>query len=458
MPTQLNVTDPGEHVPEVERSIRTTKERTRSTTQSLPYKCYPRLLIKGIVRASTFNLNAFPARHGISRTLSPRNIVTGLPNLDYRRIRIHPGSYAQVHVDSTQTNTQKRRTIGAIALHQANENGSWYFMSLHMGEKIHSNNCVELPITDTVIDAVNARGREENQPIIKDGTPIFEWRKDIPFNDDDKESADEDSDREYNPEDAAFGDDHDNNPGDDSHDDEESHPSVDEDEIGNAPFDSDHDDDNNDDDSINDKDQRSVREVADEGASTSEDDNESNIGDEIDPHSEDIMHGDDIQDPPEVFPHDDSESNNQDERSAQSEHDNENETIEEPIMVGGHSLRGNRQRNYDHRFAFLQHAVNTIDKGERISNRVLKECYNQTVNICMTQMTAKRGIVMYGKRAVDAIFKEFAQLDDLNVFGPLDPSKLTRAQKRMALRAIVLVKEKRCRKIKGRTVADGRPQ
>ena len=170
------------------------------------------------------------------------------------------------------------------------------------------------------------------------------------------------------------------------------------------------------------------------------------------------MHGDDTQDPPEVFPHDDSEPSNQDERSAQSELDNKNETIEEPVMVGGYSLRGNQQRNYDHCFAFLQHAVNTIDKGEHISDKVLKEYYNETVNICTTQMTVKKGTATYGKRAVDAIFKEFAQLDDLKVFGLLKPSKLTRAQKRMALRVIVLVKEKRCGKIKGCTVADGRPQ
>lgn len=64
-----------------------------------------------------------------------------------------------MHVDSLPTNSQKARTVGAIALHQANENGSWYFMSLTTVECIHSNNWVELPITDAVVDAI--RGQEE---------------------------------------------------------------------------------------------------------------------------------------------------------------------------------------------------------------------------------------------------------------------------------------------------------
>jgi hypothetical protein len=49
-------------------------------------------------------------------------------------------------------------------------------------------------------------------------------------------------------------------------------------------------------------------------------------------------------------------------------------------------------------------------------------------------------------------------LDDLNVFQGLHASTLTRDQKKEALRAINLIKEKRCGKIKGRTLADGRSQ
>ena len=53
---------------------------------------------------------------------------------------------------------------------------------------------------------------------------------------------------------------------------------------------------------------------------------------------------------------------------------------------------------------------------------------------------------------------EFSQLEDLDVYEPLDPKHLSRVQKKAALRAINLIKEKRCGRLKGRTVADGRPQ
>jgi hypothetical protein len=76
----------------------------------------------------------------------------------------------------------------------------------------------------------------------------------------------------------------------------------------------------------------------------------------------------------------------------------------------------------------------------------------------MNQMTAKAGLRKYGKDAEIALMKEFAQLENLNVYEPLDVNTLTGEQKRGALRAINLIKEKRDGRIKGRTVADGRPQ
>ena len=58
-----------------------------------------------------------------------------------------------------------------------------------------------------------------------------------------------------------------------------------------------------------------------------------------------------------------------------------------------------------------------------------------------------------------ALMTEFAQqLEDLSVYQAVDPKSLTRAQKLAALRAIKnLIKEKRDGRLKGRTVADGRP-
>ena len=57
-----------------------------------------------------------------------------------------------------------------------------------------------------------------------------------------------------------------------------------------------------------------------------------------------------------------------------------------------------------------------------------------------------------------ALFKEFAQLHDKRVFKAIKASALTHEQKRNALHAINLIKEKRNGVLKGRTVADGRKQ
>jgi hypothetical protein len=76
----------------------------------------------------------------------------------------------------------------------------------------------------------------------------------------------------------------------------------------------------------------------------------------------------------------------------------------------------------------------------------------------LTQMSAKTGIKKHGSAAVDAMMAEFVQLQNLHAYKPLYPKKLTYKQKRNALRSINLIKEKRDGRLKGRTVADGRPQ
>ena len=77
------------------------------------------------------------------------------------------------------------------------------------------------------------------------------------------------------------------------------------------------------------------------------------------------------------------------------------------------------------------------------------------VNYILTQMSAKAGIRKHGRAAEAALtMAEFAQLDALDVYVTVDPSTLTQEQKKSALRAINLMKEKRDGRLKGRTVAD----
>eukprot|EP00980_Cylindrotheca_fusiformis_P001186 scaffold327_cov76-Cylindrotheca_fusiformis.AAC.1 len=88
----------------------------------------------------------------------------------------------------------------------------------------------------------------------------------------------------------------------------------------------------------------------------------------------------------------------------------------------------------------------------------IHENISQITHILMAQMTAKKGIAEFGDRAIEAIIKEYDQLDKKKAFLPRSYESLKPQERHDALRSITLVSEKRSGKIKGRTVADGRPQ
>ena len=73
-------------------------------------------------------------------------------------------------------------------------------------------------------------------------------------------------------------------------------------------------------------------------------------------------------------------------------------------------------------------------------------------------MIAKARIRKHGRAAEVALMNEFAQMRDLNVYRPIHAVSLTKEQRKAALRAISLIKEKQGGTLKGRSVADGRPQ
>jgi hypothetical protein len=93
LPIVLNVAPADSHVGEVERSIRTIKERLRLCVHGLPFKRLPKLLVSHMVTDSVWCLNSFPRQHGVSETMSPVSILTGAPSPDYHAMRIELGSY-----------------------------------------------------------------------------------------------------------------------------------------------------------------------------------------------------------------------------------------------------------------------------------------------------------------------------------------------------------------------------
>ena len=117
------------------------------------------------------------------------------------------------------------------------------------------------------------------------------------------------------------------------------------------------------------------------------------------------------------------------------------------------NIRPNRKRNFSVRVQFFakQHSGHDV-------RAMMHEIYKQTVNVMFTQMQARTGIMKHGQRAIAVMFKEYVQLRDLDVMEKIKYNDLTKEQKRRALRAINLIKEKRNGVLKGRTVADGRAQ
>jgi hypothetical protein len=107
-----------------------------------------------MVFMSVFWLNAFPHMHGISRTLSPRTIVTG-KHIDYKtHCRIEFGQYVQTH--EKYNNSMDSRTIGALALR------GYFFYSLVTGQRLQRTHWIELPMPDSVKDRVHTMARRAN--------------------------------------------------------------------------------------------------------------------------------------------------------------------------------------------------------------------------------------------------------------------------------------------------------
>jgi hypothetical protein len=177
LPIDLNIADADDHVPEVERSIRTIKERTRCTVQGLPFRRVSKVVMRAAIEgAHNKALNQFPAKNGASDILSPLTIMTGKPRPDYNDLKIEFGAYALVYEANDPMNTNKTRSTEAIALTPTgNAQGGYFFMPLTTGRRLSRQQWDELPMPDGVIAAVEAMAEAQEQPVFENGTLVFEW-------------------------------------------------------------------------------------------------------------------------------------------------------------------------------------------------------------------------------------------------------------------------------------------
>jgi hypothetical protein len=99
----VNCVSRDEHVPEIERHIRTIKERTRCIYNQLTFKKTPARITIEMVYSSNFWLNMFPPADGVSKTMSPRAIIAG-GELDYvKHCCLEFGTYCHKFMKNTTT-------------------------------------------------------------------------------------------------------------------------------------------------------------------------------------------------------------------------------------------------------------------------------------------------------------------------------------------------------------------
>jgi hypothetical protein len=477
------------HVGEVERSIRTIKERVRAVLHSLPFRRVPILLIRRAVVDVNRLLNLFPSASGASTALSPAAIVTGAGRPDYKFFTLEFGSYVQVFDDFSPTNTPRARTMGALALDPChNTRGAYNFLSLSTGALISRHRWECLPISDTVIARVEALAFEDGQPLIQSRNfvaepnpdyPIDESEYDLPYHPTAKATAR-----------ASHASAHTLSPSD--------FDPIDDSELSDlaGPF--------------------SAPPIPAAQGAIIPDDITDDIADIINTADTGAQHED--QEASEDDQGAQTPEENQGASQYDAEADEENDSEDQGALVSANtSINGaTTHRTYNLRSRSSQGSANfnsamdaPFDGKSYYPPRVnhlqsfqymppksvpaytllhgntdlLNKCFDKVssadcktkfaVNFVLahikqsmdadagikkTQMSFKEGLKRYGKEAEAALMKEFAQLEDLNVYEAVNARLLTKEQRRGALRAINLIKEKRTGQIKGRTVADGSVQ
>ena len=160
----INVAAAREHVPGIEREIRTIKERGRALLNTSPFNKFPRLIIVELGYYIVLLLNASPAKSSISNEYSPREIISG-QKPDYKRdCKVDFFSYCEVHNEPSPTNSMKPRTRPCIALGpNANLQGSYKFLDLDTGKNLKKRSWTELPMPDSVIVQVEAMAKSKSE-------------------------------------------------------------------------------------------------------------------------------------------------------------------------------------------------------------------------------------------------------------------------------------------------------
>ena len=491
---QLNTAAAGEHVPDIERCIRTIKERMQSAYNVTKYPYIPRLMLIYLAKNAVLWLNALPADDGVSQEASPRFIMTGRELTYEKHVRIELGQYAQTHEE--HDNSMDSRTMGCICLGPTgNAQGGHWFMSLTSGAKVIRYQWTKMPIPTDAINRVYHIGQQQGMP----STITYSNRRGEEILDtiDDFDGMDEADDSTYVSSDGAG--DNDTSLDADSSSESVNESDSNDNEDGDSDSDGDNDDSSyhpsDDDEAADDDDDSSYHPLDDDEAADNEplDDDHSVVSELMDskaPHPDnngqtgvesiETTGVDDHTDKNHPIAPETLEDNDNDHADiADDDNGTSNKSWSQEIKdaveegrqraLDNNNTRPQRARkradqylSSDYTFAVLTNMATAQNASKIIPDETFYSAIAphtlELKNFLTAQMTAKKGLKVFGQRGVNALMKELNQLLTRNVMHPVHARSLTREQKIGALKYLMFLKEKRSGEVKGRGCADGRKQ
>ena len=411
----------------VERYIRTIDERMQRVTNTLPFKRLTRNMITELAKAVVYWLNSVPSHMGVSLTMSPRTIITGQV-LDYHKhCRYEFGEYVQTHEE--HDNSLISCTVGAIALRPTgNQQGGYFFMSLHTGRIINRLHATKLPMPAEVITRVDQLVRTQNMlPSLafgnRDNRLVMQDIMDDSETEDAYIPTDEaDSTMYYDTEVSLIPDEEANTS---SHNETSNAPHM------NIPT-----------DMIQMNDSLTVSTVTDDAITQAE--------------TPTAAENDQL-----ALLSEADEEENQDEASQRLEHNMEL-TMDTSQDKNNHN---DKQQNNIEQMPVDTNVDTPLDNEMNAKYGTYDHKYDEKAEIYVAQapdatmatpqMPIRCGLKLFGSAGISAVKAELQQLHDLKV---MEAKLLTTTQKWEALGYLMFLKQKRNGKIKARGCADGRPQ
>ena len=154
--TELNVVSKYKHVSDIERYVRTLKERGRATYNSLPYTHFglPMIIMVEMMCTNISWLNVFPVEDSVSSHIGSCQIITcHLPDYELH-CRLQFSTCLQAHIKGD--NSMVSRTTGALVLRpMSNAQTGYYLISLKTGRQIIGQSWTPPPTPTEVIKRVN---------------------------------------------------------------------------------------------------------------------------------------------------------------------------------------------------------------------------------------------------------------------------------------------------------------